>query len=141
MPSKKNKDLLIKGGLIALLIFLLRKAGTSAPLPGDTFGAPETFGGGDIPRGKYILFDSNKGKLQVWQKAGGNTTNFYTVFDKNKNSPVIVEPGQVIGRALKSLKDSNGINWILLDPVYKTDLAQWVPIDLKNREPNGYWIK
>lgn len=45
--SKTLNDTAQKVGLVVLILFLLRKAGSSAPIPGDTYGAPGNVPGSD----------------------------------------------------------------------------------------------
>jgi len=134
MPSQKNNDLLIKGGLIALLIFLLRKAGSSAPLPGDTFGAPFAFGGGNF-KGMPVkwVYDKKGYPLQVTQKPNARENDIFTVKDANTQNNYIPKSGQVIGTVINAVQDTGDkrMIWFEVRPNftlrYKTKLSNfWI---------------
>lgn len=87
MPSQKNNDLIVKGGLIALLIFLLRKAASSAPTPGDIYGGEGNVPGADgnnTVRSQQLSASGFKGRDL---KKG---TYYFTVPQKGYKNPVTI---------------------------------------------------
>jgi hypothetical protein len=115
MPSQKNNDLLIKGGLIALLIFLLRKAGTSAPLPGDTFGGTEakpskTRGKGDED---LVSWANTKGKIlkAYWNGPSGQLYGYLSpndILNGNKDYTI----GGTVGKKNMTIKNGQFLGYV-----------------------------
>jgi len=150
MSKAKNKALKI-GGIALIIWLLLRKAGSSAPIPGDTYGAPGDEKqtnypfGGNVKTGKRVIMDGTPGEMvniAVWSKPYGNFTQKYFIKDAKTNTLIFATAGRVIGTvAAQTAPDSNGIVWIKLKPVWPTPKPQWVPIGTASREPNGYWVQ
>lgn len=130
----KNKALKI-GSIAALLWFLLRKAGTSAPIPGNTYGAPFAFGGGNF-KGmpvKWVYFKKDY-PLQVTLKPNARENDIFTVKDATTNKDFIPAQNETIGTVIRAVQDTGDKNliWFQVKPTfrvkYKSNLTNfWVP--------------
>lgn len=94
--AAKNKAVKI-GGIALLLWFLLRKAGSSAPIPGSEYG------GSSLPQNTQtwvgmgkpvrVFWNGGSGKLYGYMKAGSNIKDFEDGAPLN----ITVKQGQFIG--------------------------------------------
>ena len=104
MPSTKNNDLIVKGGLIALLIFLLRKAGSSAPIPGDTYGGEGNVPGSDgNNKVKSDQLSANQFKGRALKKG----TYYFTIPNKGSAGNVIFLGYSSRSSAIKEINNNS----------------------------------
>jgi len=133
--SNNTKDKAFKiGGIALVLWFLLRKAGTSAPIPGDTYGAPFSIGGGNF-KGmpvKWVYFNKDY-PLQVTLKPDARENDIFTVKDNSTGQNFVPAQNETIGTVIRAYQDTGDKNliWFQVKPTfrvkYKSQLTNfWV---------------
>ena len=114
MPKSKNNTAQ-KVGLVVLLLFLLRKIGSSAPIPGDTFGATEakpskTRGKGDED---LVSWANTKGKIlkAYWNGPSGQLYGYLSpndILNGNKDFTI----GGTVGKKNMTIKKGQFLGYV-----------------------------